>query len=490
MNVYLLCENSDFNLDALTEEEVEPLNSDLSLDIIFRAMAQGDDVIYEACRKVLFRYLTSSEEISYRQEIARDAFAKPKEFRKLYQLATDALASTKKQDYWLSSQILTTRFSSAVSVLEGFIPFLQELRKFADQNKNAFSSQGMNRLLSEIRSEIDDDFIRRAKDLVTELEFKDGMFIGLSFDNDASLMGYQLLRKTAEDNKIKWKMAPKVTLAVNDEPGAEDISDRTNLALSQSVDTLTEAAGNVRDFLYRLQAETGFFIGTLNLADTLKSKGISYCIPSISGSASKHRHIEGLSEATVVLSGENAVNNDVATEGKTLYIITGANQGGKSTFLRSIGQAQMMAQSGCIVMASRFESHAASGIFTHFSKLEDRTMKSGKLDEELLRMSGIADRIRSGALILFNESFQSTNEREGSEICREIVNALVEDGVEVFFVTHFFTFAENVLEHHKDESVFLKAERMSGGQRTFKIVPGLPEETAYGKDLYNELFSC
>lgn len=103
-------------------------------------------------------------------------------------------------------------------------------------------------------------------------------------------------------------------------------------------------------------------------------------------------------------------------------------------------------------------------------------------------MSGIADRIRSNALILFNESFQSTNEREGSEICREIVNALVEDGIEVFFVTHFFTFAENVLEHMKDESVFLKAERMSGGQRTFKIVPGLPEETAYGRDLYDSIF--
>lgn len=488
MNVYLLLKNSDFNLDDLTEEEIEPLNSDLSLDFIFKAMAKGDDVIYGAVRKVMFRYLTDSSEITYRQEILNDAFAKPKEFKKLYEIASEALDATKKQDYWLNSQILTTRFQSAVSVLEGFIPFLQELRKFADQNKNAFSSYGMNRLLSEIKEEIDDDFIRKAKDLVSELEFKDGMLLGLTFDNDASLAGYQLLRKTSEDNKIKWKMAPKVTLAVNDESGMEDISDRTNLALSQSVDTLTEAAGNVKDFLFRLQTEIGFYIGVLNLTDTLKEKNVSYCMPLISDSTMKKRHIAGLSEATVVLSGENAVHNDIDSEGKSLYIITGANQGGKSTFLRSIGQAQMMAQSGCIVMAQSFESHVVSGIFTHFSKLEDRTMKSGKLDEELLRMSGIADRIRSNALILFNESFQSTNEREGSEICREIVNALVEDGIEVFFVTHFFTFAENVLEHMKDESVFLKAERMSGGQRTFKIVPGLPEETAYGRDLYDSIF--
>lgn len=486
MNVYLLLQNSDFNLEELTHDEVEPLNSDLSLDIIFKNMANGDDVIYDVARKVMFRYLTDTSEIRYRQEILNDAIAKSKEFKKLYEISAGALESTKKQDYWLSSQILTTRFSSAVSVLEGFIPYLQELRKFADHNAKAFSSRGMNRLLSEIRSEIDDDFIRKAKELVSELEFKDGMFLGLTFDNDAALTGYHLLRRTADDNKIKWKMAPKLTLSVNDESGGEDIADRTNLALNQSVDTLAGAAGNVRNFLYRLRAETGFFIGILNLLEKLKAKGISCCIPLLSDS--KQRHISGLSEATVVLSGENAVNNDIESEGKTLYIITGANQGGKSTFLRSIGQAQIMAQCGCFVMAAHFESHVVSGIFSHFSKLEDRTMKSGKLDEELLRMSGIADRIRSNALILFNESFQSTNEREGSEICREIINALVEDDIEVFFVTHFFTFAENVLENHKIESVFLKAERMTGGQRTFKIVSGLPEETAYGRDLYDSIF--
>lgn len=63
-------------------------------------------------------------------------------------------------------------------------------------------------------------------------------------------------------------------------------------------------------------------------------------------------------------------------------------------------------------------------------------MESGKLDEELSRMSGIVDHISSDSMVLFNESFAATNEREGSEIARQIVSALLEKRIKIFFVTH------------------------------------------------------
>ncbi|EGD50050.1 DNA mismatch repair protein MutS domain protein [Thermoanaerobacter ethanolicus JW 200] len=64
-------------------------------------------------------------------------------------------------------------------------------------------------------------------------------------------------------------------------------------------------------------------------------------------------------------------------------------------------------------------------------------MKSGKLDEELSRMSDIVDNIKPNSMVLFNESFAATNEREGSEIARQIITALIEKRIKVFFVTHF-----------------------------------------------------
>ena len=71
-------------------------------------------------------------------------------------------------------------------------------------------------------------------------------------------------------------------------------------------------------------------------------------------------------------------------------------------------------------------------------------MKSGKLDEELSRMSSIIDNVTLNSIVLFNESFASTNEREGSEIARQIVLALVEKGIKVFDVTHLFDLAQAI----------------------------------------------
>jgi DNA mismatch repair ATPase MutS len=68
-------------------------------------------------------------------------------------------------------------------------------------------------------------------------------------------------------------------------------------------------------------------------------------------------------------------------------------------------------------------------------------MDKGKLDEELDRMSIIIDQVSPGALLLANESFASTNEREGSEIARQVIRALTEDGIRIVFVTHQYDLA-------------------------------------------------
>ena len=101
-------------------------------------------------------------------------------------------------------------------------------------------------------------------------------------------------------------------------------------------------------------------------------------------------------------------------------------------------------------------------------------------------MSRITDRVRPGDIVLFNESFASTNEREGSEIGREVTEALLECGVEVVSVSHLHLFAASF--HGRDEVQFLRAERLESGERTFRLKPGEPQETAYGEDVYRKVF--
>ena len=102
-------------------------------------------------------------------------------------------------------------------------------------------------------------------------------------------------------------------------------------------------------------------------------------------------------------------------------------------------------------------------------------------------MSEIADHLIPDSMLLFNESFAATNEREGSEIARQIVSALIEKGFKIFFVSHQYTFASGFQAKKQKSTLFLRAQRENDGTRTFKLVEAEPLETSYGEDLYNQI---
>lgn len=106
-------------------------------------------------------------------------------------------------------------------------------------------------------------------------------------------------------------------------------------------------------------------------------------------------------------------------------------------------------------------------------------------------MSDIARVIAHHSLLLCNESFASTNEREGSEIARQVIRALTDSGVHVVFVTHLFDLAQSFA--HADAqrlttTLFLRAERQPDGRRTYRIVRGDPLPTSHGEDTYQRVF--
>jgi len=213
------------------------------------------------------------------------------------------------------------------------------------------------------------------------------------------------------------------------------------------------------------------------------------CYPVPSALGTQRLAAEGLYDASLALTLDGPVTgNDVAADGRQLIMVTGANQGGKSTFLRAVGQAQLMLQAGMFAPARELSGSACSGLFTHYKREEDATMERGKLDEELDRMSAIADWIRPDGLLLCNESFASTNEREGSQIAREIIRALTEAGIRIVFVTHLYDLAESIRARGDGRVLFLRAQRETDGVRTYRLPEGDPLPTSYGEDLYQEAF--
>ena len=115
-------------------------------------------------------------------------------------------------------------------------------------------------------------------------------------------------------------------------------------------------------------------------------------------------------------------------------------------------------------------------------------MESGKLDEELSRMSQIADQITPSSMLLCNESFASTNEREGAEIARQVIRAMLAKHIKVLFVTHMYDLAHSFHAQQLNNALFLRAEREPDGTRTFKLQERQPLPTSYGQDSYGRIF--
>ena len=431
--------------------------------------------------------MQSEEEIEYRQKNLYDALRNPDTVRQLYEITVETEKQRRSSWHWLSSAYLTSTFSSAVELLKLYTEMLMKLRLIADSKLTGFQSEGFRNLLVMLQQELDDDYFAEVRSHLNDLKDGDGMLVSATLGNYLQGIGYVLRRKNRKGFWRRWYFAPSFTIAPRDDAGATDLGKRRDRAINEATNALAQAAEHLEGFFAMLRDELAFYVGCLNLSDSLRALGMPICIPDLLPSDSKDRSWQGLYDVSLVLTKNAAViGNDLGATNKQLYVITGANQGGKSTFLRSVGLVQLMAQSGMFVGADSFSAPLRRGVFSHFKKEEDTAMKSGKLDEELARMSELTNYLESGALMLFNESFAATNEREGSEICRQITQALIENGVEVFSVTHLYTYAAAFLGDK--ETQYLRAQRLENGERTFKVIPGEPLQTAFGEDLYQKIF--
>ena len=238
-----------------------------------------------------------------------------------------------------------------------------------------------------------------------------------------------------------------------------------------------------------LQAELAFYIGCVNLRERLTELGVPLSFPLATAFGPARFSCRDLCDVCLALSmNKRPVGNDVDADDKDLIVVTGANQGGKTTFLRSVGLAQLMMQCGMFAPAANLQANIVDGLFTHYKREEDATMKSGKFDEELSRMNDIVNVMTPHAMVLFNELFAATNEREGSEIARQIVTALLEKKLKIVFVSHQYEFAHGFFQRGMNSAIFLRADRQEDGRRTFKLIEGEPLATSFGEDLYRQIF--
>ena len=486
----------DAKTPQLTPEQ-QALIQDLELETLLRAMADEDGFLLEVTRRALLAGVTNDlDTVLYRQQVLRDCLKNAAIIRDLYNFTVQIIEKTRRSWWDLSSHYPPSVLYGASAILETVSSALKKLRTIVEGQADQFVSEGFTRLFSMLKNELSDEYLQKIQDHLSELKFRKGVLLSARLGEWNESTNLNLCKKPDKTEnwfaRIIGTGAPSYTfhLAERDEQGARILSEMRHRGISRVVVALAASADHVLSFFRMLRTELAFYVGCLNLHERLTAKGGRVSFPIPVPVAERRLHFSNLYDVCLSLHMQGTVvGNTVDADDKNLIIITGANQGGKSTFLRSIGLAQVMMQSGMFVAAESFEGELCPAVFTHYKRGEDTTMEGGRLDEELARMSNIVDLLVPNSMLLCNESFAATNEREGAEIARQIVCALLEKRIKVFFVTHLYAFARTFHSAETEDVLFLRAERLLDGTRTFRLVEGEPLETSYGEDLYNEVFA-
>lgn len=476
----------------------EDLVLDLGLEPVISACAEGDPVVRDVMRATLLHPLTSASDIHFRQDVMRDFMEHPALLRSLHDITTRSLGAEReaRKHIWGLTDRPESRLHSSVELLSLLLDFLRELRKVADSNTTLVGSAGVSAFLAATSADLSDEYLEQVALSLDSMRFRTGIPATVRLSPVNGIIDYRVDQPPARQGRLReffgtLKRSPwVVTIQPRDEAGATALRHMRDFSLNDLADTLERSATHVQRYLLLLHHETAFYVGALNLLHAFQRRHVPTCFPKPTDSATPVLAFTDLCDAGLALRGQDApVTNDLDADGRSLILITGANSGGKSTFLRSVGLAHLLTQAGLPVPARTMKVSPAPQLLTHFKREEDASLTSGKLDEELTRMSDLIPDLVAGSLVLFNESFASTYEQEGSEIARNVVLALTRRGMRVIYVTHMYQLAEGLAEMHDESHLFLRTTLTPDGRASYRLHTGAPEPRSNGIEMYDRVFS-
>lgn len=208
-------------------------------------------------------------------------------------------------------------------------------------------------------------------------------------------------------------------------------------------------------FLKELRPEIIFLVQAVELAWKLESWGLPVCLPEIAPGEERVCEIEDNYNVQLALhlsdqkpgtplTGQVVTNEVILGPRGRIVILTGPNQGGKTTYMQAAGQAQVMAQAGLFVAGRRARISPVEGIYTHYPAEERLESGTGRFGDEARRIRAIFEQVTRHSLVLLNESLSTTNMGESLYLAQDIVRALRQIGLRAIFTTHLHELAATV----------------------------------------------